>query len=93
MGLKFPPASPLNELITTDKFWPSIDLAKKATALEGCIKLYKIGELTDDLVPKTEKDVLIKLDHLFPHWCKDEIKDEVTPGTTNFKRHHKIKVL
>lgn len=87
--LQMPTICPMNKVVSSGA-QPRVDIAKKAAALKGCIELHKANELTDRLLPKTEKDVLMKLDHLFPHWPQDMENGKIKIST---KRHHPIKVL
>lgn len=79
---------PLRETIRGVPMSNRID-AKRATALEVCKRLHKIGELTDNLLPVNEEEhILTNYDYLFIHW-EHEKKDD-KPGTKKRVRLHDI---
>lgn len=68
----------------------SVKDAKKAAALEACIRLHKMGELDDHLLPirgiVNEEDV----GYLFKHY--PNIREEKV-GIASNRRLHKIEVI
>lgn len=59
--------------------------AKKSAALETCIKLHKMGELSDRLAPKPPELITAKvIKSLMPNWVDEDLTEE------NPKRLHKL---
>ncbi|KYN08971.1 Endoribonuclease Dicer [Trachymyrmex cornetzi] len=67
ISLKLPNLSPLKD-VTYGDFMKSIDGAKRSVAMKTCIKLHKLGALTDKLLPATNDELTKNLDFLFPNW-------------------------
>lgn len=57
--------------------------AKKAAALEACIKLHQIGELNDSLLPVKRNDLDSSTLYLFANWPKEIEKNA---GNTKLKQ-------
>lgn len=89
--LTLPLSSPIKDTICGDVM-KTKELAKKSAAMKTCIKLYEIGELTEDLRPKKIDDILENLECLFPCMRYEEKENGCIPGTTNKKRRHLIEV-
>ncbi|KAL6436316.1 hypothetical protein ACFW04_004692 [Cataglyphis niger] len=87
VSLKLPSISPLKVEIYGDSM-KNIDSAKRSAAMKTCIKLHKLGALTDKLLPATGNAVLQNLNCLFPNWI-DEDKNYL-PGTYKRKRGHRL---
>ncbi|XP_023246881.1 endoribonuclease Dicer [Copidosoma floridanum] len=88
--ITLPPVSPLKETICGD-YMESIDLAKRSAAMKTCIRLYEIGELTENLQPRRPEDAVESVDYLFPY-MRDEFKDKANmPGTKGKKRRYFFK--
>ncbi|XP_070162593.1 endoribonuclease Dicer isoform X3 [Polyergus mexicanus] len=85
ISLKLPSISPLKVEVHGD-FMKSIDSAKRSAAMKTCIKLHKLGALTDKLLPATGNAVLQNLNCLFPNW----IDEDYLPGTYKRKRGHRL---
>lgn len=81
--------SPLKETIVSDAYC-GLDVAKRSAAVKASIKLYEIGELGKNLMPKRAEDA-IQCKHLFPHMKKEEHSD-AQPGTNSKKRRHPLVV-
>lgn len=64
-------------------------LAKRAAALLGCKLLHKIGELDDNLNPRSHETLGDDVSHLFHHWPEVE---ETDSGIHKKKRVHMLKV-
>lgn len=89
VGIKLPRLSPLQELVRGQAM-ANIRIAKRAAALEMCIRLHKIGELNDYLLPNekvlAEEDLKIML----PLWEEEDPASEVKPGTSKRIRSYPL---
>lgn len=70
----------------------SIDIAKRSAAMETCIALHKIGELSDRLVPNTMESIAQNTDYLFPHWVEEDKSKIPLIATYKMKRRYKSQV-
>lgn len=70
----------------------SIASAKRSAAMKMCIELHKIGELTDNLLPRTFQSIVESTDYLFPNWEVEDKSDANIIGTYKKKRHHELQV-
>lgn len=64
-------------------------LAKRAAALQACIRLHKMGELDDNLKPK-HLSIDEDTGFLFKHW---PAMNDKGAGNTKTKRMHKKEVI
>ncbi|XP_043502989.1 endoribonuclease Dicer isoform X2 [Polistes fuscatus] len=86
VSLQLPTISPLKDIIFGD-IMSSIDGAKRSAAFKTCIKLYEIGELSDNLLP-TVNEIIHDTDHLFPNWIEENCNN--ISGTARKRRSHEI---
>ncbi|XP_015183335.1 PREDICTED: endoribonuclease Dicer isoform X2 [Polistes dominula] len=86
VSLQLPTISVLKGVIFGD-IMPSIDAAKRSAAFKTCIKLYEIGELSENLLP-TVNEIIHDTDHLFPNWIEEDCKE--ISGTVRKRRSHEI---
>ncbi|KAI4489336.1 hypothetical protein M0802_011205 [Mischocyttarus mexicanus] len=86
VSLQLPTLSALKEIVFGD-FMPSIDAAKRSAAFKTCVKLYELGELSDNLLP-TVNEIIHNTDHLFPNWIEEDANN--ISGTVRKKRSHEI---
>lgn len=91
VSLKLPPISPLKETCEGEVM-PSIALAKRSAALATCIKLHKMQELSDHLLPLQPSAILGSVEHLFPHWQEEPKENAGLIGTAAHKRVYQIEV-
>jgi hypothetical protein len=56
-------------------------LAKRAVALETCIKLCEMGELDEHLLPRDREETLLTCPELFPLFKEPEMEGGPPPGT------------
>ncbi|CAL1687755.1 unnamed protein product [Lasius platythorax] len=84
--LKLPSVSPLKTEVQGNPM-KSMDSAKRSAAMETCIKLHKLGALTDKLLPATGNALVQNLNYLFPNWIDE---DDYLPGTYKRKRGHRL---
>lgn len=68
---------------------PNKKLAKRAAALQACIKLHQLKELDDNLLPKRRIFVESDFSNLFAHYPKEK---EPLAGTNTSVREHKNEV-
>lgn len=61
-------------------------LAKRAVALKTCIKLHKMGELNEHLLPHDRQETLLTCPELFPLFKEEDMEDGLRPGTKKRKR-------
>ncbi|PNF18314.1 hypothetical protein B7P43_G14501 [Cryptotermes secundus] len=83
--LQLPMNSPLRELVQGNAM-PTKKLAKRSVALETCIKLYKMGELNEHLLPRDRQETLLTCPELFPLFREVEMEDGPRPGTKKSKQ-------
>lgn len=67
-------------------------LAKRSVALETCIKLYKMGELNEHLLPRDRQETLLTCPELFPLFKEVEMEDGPRPGTKKRKQAYRKEV-
>jgi endoribonuclease Dicer len=67
-------------------------LAKRAAALETCIKLYEMGELSEHLLPRDRQETLLTCPELFLLFREEEMEDGPPPGTRKRKRAYRKEV-
>lgn len=88
VSLRMPNLSPLKEVILGDPM-KNISNAKRSAAMKCCIRLHKLGALSDLLLPVSVNAVVEELDYLFPNWVKE---DDSSCGTYKRRRQHNIEV-
>lgn len=54
--------------------------AKRSAALEVIKELHRLGELTDKLLPRSDKETEENFDFFFSHWEKEPQAGDVTDG-------------
>ncbi|KAI4478811.1 hypothetical protein M0804_011557 [Polistes exclamans] len=86
VSLQLPIISTLKD-ITFGDIMSSIDAAKRSAAFKTCVKLYEIGELSDNLLP-TVNEIIHDTDHLFPNWIEENCNN--TSGTARKRRSYEI---
>lgn len=64
----------------------------RSAAMETCIALHKIGELSDRLVPNTMESIAQNTDYLFPHWVEEDKSKIPLIATYKMKRRYKSQV-
>ncbi|XP_076635506.1 endoribonuclease Dcr-2 [Colletes latitarsis] len=89
VSLKLPILSPLKSVIFGDPMM-NINYAKRSAAMNACIKLYEIGELSDKLLPNVNDSITQNANHLFPNWIDEDKSENVLIGTYKKKRHHQL---
>lgn len=70
----------------------SISSAKRSVAMNMCMELHKIGELSDNLKPVTIETLQKDLSYLFPNWVDEVESEKSSVGTYKKKRHHQLQV-
>jgi endoribonuclease Dicer len=61
-------------------------LAKRAVALETCIRLHKMGELNEHLLPRDHEETLVTCPELFPVFREEEAEDGPRRGSSKRKQ-------
>jgi hypothetical protein len=63
-------------------------LAKRAVALEACMRLHKMGELNERLLPRSQQETLLTCSELFPLFKEVEMDNGPRPGTKKRKQSY-----
>ncbi|KAK0080172.1 hypothetical protein PV326_008304 [Microctonus aethiopoides] len=87
--IQMPMTSPLRDTIVGNMM-SSIISAKRSAAMEACKKLYSIGELTDNFLPKNAAQIVEDIESLLVNWEEEDEVNKKTVGTTTTKRPHDI---